>query len=382
MRVLMTTDTIGGVWSHSLQLCRSFERHGVDIVLATMGAPATAAQMADARALRNVSLRTSAWRLEWMEDPWRDVAAAGEWLLRLADAERPDVVHLNGFAHGALPWKVPVLTAGHSCVTSWWRAVNGEDPPREWLRYRTTVAAGLRAADLVVAPTRAMLGALHEHYGPFRDSVVIPNGCDGGGLPLGLRDAFGRYVRRPAAEPLVLAAGRVWDDAKNLRILGDVAADVAWPVFGAGADAGPDGVRRQLAGVHHLGQLTPAALHHWYRRAAIFVHPALYEPFGLAPLEAALQHCALVLADIPSLREVWGDAAIFADPRDAGAIAAAINRLSADPVLLVARADAAYRRALTFTAQRMARGYHAAYQQICTVRPRTDTMPEALTCAS
>ena len=41
-------------------------------------------------------------------------------------------------------------------------------------------------------------------------------------------------------------------------------------------------------------------------RASIYALPARYEPFGLSILEAALSGAALVLGDIPSLREVWG----------------------------------------------------------------------------
>ncbi|MEB3829625.1 glycosyltransferase [Phormidium sp. CCY1219] len=60
--------------------------------------------------------------------------------------------------------------------------------------------------------------------------------------------------------------------------------------------------------------MSPEELSHWYARAAIYAFPARYEPFGLSVLEAALSGCALVLGDIPRLREMWGDAAVFANP--------------------------------------------------------------------
>ena len=49
---------------------------------------------------------------------------------------------------------------------------------------------------------------------------------------------------------------------------------------------------------------------------AILAAPALYEPFGLGVLEAAQAGAALVLGDIPTLRELWDGAATFVDPRD------------------------------------------------------------------
>lgn len=69
-----------------------------------------------------------------------------------------------------------MLAVGHSCVLSWWRAVKKEDAPARYDRYRRAVSSGLRAADIVVAPTRAMLDQLELFYGPLRRSRVIYNG--------------------------------------------------------------------------------------------------------------------------------------------------------------------------------------------------------------
>jgi glycosyltransferase involved in cell wall biosynthesis len=62
-------------------------------------------------------------------------------------------------------------------------------------------------------------------------------------------------------------------------------------------------------------------------RASIYVHPARYEPFGLAILDAALAGCALVLGDIPSLRELWHDAAIFVPTEDAARLSRELTAL-------------------------------------------------------
>jgi glycogen(starch) synthase len=178
----MTADTIGGVWTYALELTRALAPHGVEVRLATMGAPLSAAQRKEVRAVANLSVSESNFKLEWMKDPWRDVRLSSEWLLRLADQFEPDVAHLNGYCHGALDWRAPVLIVGHSCVASWWKAVKGEDAPADWDRYRSEVARGLAEADLVIAPTRAMLDALAEHYGPQPNSRVVPNGRAGAPL--------------------------------------------------------------------------------------------------------------------------------------------------------------------------------------------------------
>ena len=66
------------------------------------------------------------------------------------------------------------------------------------------------------------------------------------------------------------------------------------------------------------GELNEAELRHLYTRASIFVGTSRYEPFGLSPLEAALSRCALLLNDIPSFREIWGESACYFQTNDAG----------------------------------------------------------------
>jgi glycogen synthase len=382
MKILMTADTVGGVWTYALDLAGGLDRFGAEITVATMGPLPGEAQRDEVRACRNVRLVSGDYRLEWMPDPWNDVTAAGEWLLALEQKLQPDVVHLNGYAHATLPWSAPVLVAAHSCVCSWWRGVHGHDAPQEWDTYRDAVRAGLAAADLVVAPTRAFLDELAALYGTPRAARVIPNGRDMHRLPLGARDAFGRYARVPSLpEPIILAAGRLWDPAKNMTALAQAAQRLPWPVYVAGSTNPPDGGVRSLGGLHHLGALAPAALRQWYGRASIFVHPALYEPFGLAPLEAALCRTALVLSDIPSLREVWEDAAVYVPAGDPDALAAALLALTRDPPLLSRRAEAAMRRAQRMTAHGMGAAYHDMYRQLLRGTP-LGAAAEAKPCTS
>src|SRR5579871_2877583 len=135
-RVLMTADTVGGVWTYAVDLIGGLAAHRIDVALATMGERPSEQQRAQLRALPNVELFESSFRLEWMDDPWRDVERAGDWLLEIENRTQPDAIHLNGYAHAALPWNAPVLVAAHSCVLSWWRAVLQADAPREYDRYR------------------------------------------------------------------------------------------------------------------------------------------------------------------------------------------------------------------------------------------------------
>jgi glycogen(starch) synthase len=370
MKVLMTADTIGGVWTYALELARGLQRHGIHVVLATMGRPLSASQTAEVARLTDVSVHETSYQLEWMPAAWSDVDRAGEWLLDLENEMRPDVIHLNGYAHGALPWMAPTIVVGHSCVRSWWEAVRGSAVSDEWDVYTERVRSGLAAANAVVAPSHAMLGALVRHYGPLSHALVIPNGRDE------------RLFAPARKEPFVFAAGRVWDEAKNIAALDDVAAELPWPTFVAGADVAPDGRRRPLANAETLGVLDQQTMAWWLARAGIYAFPALYEPFGLSVLEAALSGCALVLGDIPSLREVWGDAATFVPPNDRAALARALRWLCEDSTLRGAHAARARRRALLYDTERMAESYIALYGSLRTGRSANTSQRESLSCAS
>jgi glycogen(starch) synthase len=199
-----------------------------------------------------------------------------------------------------------------------------------------------------------MLWDLRREHG-LVDGAVIPNGRESG------------WVTEREKQPLVLAAGRLWDPAQNLIALAGATADLSWPVVIVGETAAPGGepvTRDAPANVSFPGPLNGAALGELMLRAGIYAAPALYEPFGLGPLEAGLAGCALLLGDIPSLREVWGDAAWFVDPRDPAAIRTGLRILSNDEALRTELGERARRRAEHYTPERMASGYLNLYRNL------------------
>lgn len=345
----MTADPIGGVWTHAMELSRGLQKEGIEVLLATMGGPLTRDQVNEAASIDTVEVRTSDFKLESMQDPWKDVDAAGKWLMELEQDFQPDVIHLNGFAHAALGWSSPCLVTAQSCMLSWWRAVKQEQIPVEWQEYRRRTTQGLQAADLVIAPTRSMLKSLESHYGALRNSEVIYNGRT--------PEMF-RVTRK---EPFILSAGRLWDAAKNVSTLASVARRLPWPVLVGGDNASPNGVEMQLGNVQLLGRLSARAMAALYSRAAIYALPARYEPSGLSVLEAALSRCALVLGDIPTLRELWDDAAIFVPSLDAIALEKVLLNLIGDPDRLNGMAERALVRARQLTSRRMSAAYLSAY---------------------
>jgi glycosyltransferase involved in cell wall biosynthesis len=332
-RVLLTGDTVGGVWTFTLDLAEGLIASGVEVCLATFGGIRTAPD------IPGLTWLASNYKLEWMEDAWSDVEEAGRWVLAIAEQFQPDVIHLNTLCHGALPWQAPVVTTVHSCVVSWWAAVKREPLPGSWSRYRWEVQRSLQSSDLVTAPSHEMAASTRENYG--LNACVIPNG----------RSA--KLFRQGLKEPFILSAGRLWDEGKNVSALTNIAPRLPWPVFLAGDNQGLD-----LRGTRLLGQLSAAELASWYARAAIYALPARYEPFGLSVLEAALSGCALVLGDIPSLRELWRDAALFVSPQD---LEPALRRLIENARERETLARRAQARAREYSQSRMVASYLDAY---------------------
>ncbi|MBJ6726081.1 glycosyltransferase family 4 protein [Geomonas sp. Red875] len=348
-RVLMTADAVGGVWSYALELARGLAGYGVEVILAVMGTPPTADQLREVRGIRNIALHRKPFALEWMEDPWDDVDRAGRWLLELADELGPDLVHLNGYVHAALPWKCPCVVVAHSCLYSWWDAVRQGVTPEKYRRYRDAVRRGLSCASVVAAPSGAMLSSLERFYLPLGKTRVIHNGRSRRRFKPGCKENF------------VLSVGRLWDEAKNVDAVMKSAGTVPWPVYVAGPEGHPEGGLVPLQNVNRLGQLSPKRLASWFARASIYAHPARYEPFGLTILEAAMSRCALVLGDIPSLRELWKDAALFVPPDDTEALAAQLRLLCEDRERREQMAQKAFARSLDFSPAKMAAQYLDAY---------------------
>jgi len=354
VKILMTTDSVGGVWSYSMELCKALgSLDECEVVLACMGGRLGTAEREEALGLPNVELHEAGYRLEWMENPWSDVEQAAHWVESLLQDSRADLLHLNCYGPAIRDYDVPVLLTVHSCVHSWWRATRGSEPDPSWKRYRDCVIRALYSASRVIAPTAATLDATlacYEEVNLSGRAQVIYNGID---------PADWTASRTPSAR-FIFGVGRVWDEAKNLRQLAAVAPYLNCPVLIAG-----DGeLDRHVPGVLLLGAQSRSRLVPYYRRAAIFAHPARYEPFGLAVLEAALCGCPLVLGDIPSLRELWDGVAAFADPDDAQAWRETLARLLDRPAERRSRGSAARARALRYGGKNMAAAYAAQYRRL------------------
>ena len=353
LTILMTADTVGGVWTYALELIEALKPFGVKVHLATMGRLASPSQRRQTAAISNLYLHESPYQLEWMDNPWEDVEKAGRWLLQLEKELKPHLIHLNNYCHGQLNWKAPVLMVGHSCVLSWWKAVKGEKAPQQYQRYAKEVKEGLQAADVVTAPTKSYLECLEKWYGPLPTGSVIPN-------------SRRKSLFKPSAkEEYILSMGRLWDEAKNISALATAAKELSWPVKIAGDATNPtNGKTAEYPNLQLLGHLSQEETARQLSKSAIYVMPAKYEPFGLSVLEAALSGCALVLGNIPSLRENWTGVACFINPDKPEELTEQLEYLINHPEVREEMGKSAQKRAAAFTPENQAKMYINKYQEL------------------
>lgn len=142
------------------------------------------------------------------------------------------------------------------------------------------------------------------------------------------------YARRPRRQRLVLA-GMPGFHAQSVRTFID---DL------------------QLADAVALtGWIPREALYELYAHAYACVIPSTFEGFGMPVLEALASGIPTACSDIPALRESAGDAALFFDPMDEDAIAAALDCITEDEIVRRTLAEAGPRQARPFTWERTAR---------------------------
>jgi glycosyltransferase involved in cell wall biosynthesis len=355
----MTADAVGGVWTYATSLARELCGQGAEITLVTLGPPPRRSQLREVADIEGLNLHSTHLALEWMDPEGRDLPRALTELAAIERQVRPDIVHLNGFREAIRDWKAPVVIVAHSCVRSWWLACRGEEPtePR-WHQYIANVREGLDYADSWVAPTRACRDSIQSLYAPPALGRVIWNGIGGVAVPPPFKSPRDK-------QPFILAAGRLWDEAKNVAMLARIAKRLPWPTQVAGPTAaGGDAASVPLPDVELLGELPLSMLREEMRRAAIFVAPALYEPFGLSILEAAHAGCALVLSDIPSLRELWDGAAAFVEPGDDAALLDALLHLIQDKEKRLTLQLSAAQHARRYPLSAMADSYAKLYDEL------------------
>ncbi len=231
------------------------------------------------------------------------------------------------------------------------------------LLYSLLVPAALRRADAVITVSDAekthILGRHPVANGRIHAvHLGAPNGRAAG-------EGTSASNETSANRPFVLWVGTLIARKNPQGVIDAVARvsqDTPLDLIVAGASQpgllkGGLSLPQELQGrVHFHGQINDiAGLRRLYESAIALVFPSFYESFGLPPLEAMRFGCPVIASDIPALREICGDAALYADPRQPADIARRIRGLLNDPALRAELRERGLRRAAFFTWERCAR---------------------------
>ena len=359
MHILVTTDTAGGVWVYTQELVSGLLRRGDRVTLVSFGGLPRPDQTVWMQEFPNLDFRPTDYKLEWMQDSEGDIQSSKRLLKSIVNETQPDLLHLNQFCYGDLDIPIPRVVVAHSDVLSWWEQVEGGKPGESpWIVwYRETVKRGLAAADVVITPSGWMLGAIRKHYLDPAYGLVIYNGR-----------TPSRFSTSTQKEDVVLSVGRMWDKAKQISLVSAIPDHVSVWIAGGTREPASESADNNLPhspNCSFLGEQSQPELRDLFAQSAIYAATSRYEPFGLAPVEAAFSKCAIVANDIPVFRELWGSSVCYFQTNNGEDLASRVRVLTSDRELCRQYGEAAYQRASRlFTAERMVEEYRLLYRNV------------------
>ena len=296
------------------------------------------------------------------------------WPERYASFAGVDLFHA---AHNVLPRNLPcpsVVTIHDTLAIEKTNLID-----RDWgelikrFYYPCAVWRALRRATRLIATTEAMVETIDTLCPGARARVTV--------IPMAVGEMFvppsnSESARKRAAKiigteaPYFLVVGQ-----NNLRKQHRMAlegfargAPASWRLVLVQRQDGGRGLHTLAESLHlnervvWLGAVEQSEMIALYQSARALIQPSLYEGFGLPVIEAMACGCPVIASDLPTLREVAGDAAIFAPPRDVAGFARAINTMARCDEKCAALRMAARERAKAFSWDSCARATLDVYR--------------------
>jgi glycosyltransferase involved in cell wall biosynthesis len=249
---------------------------------------------------------------------------------------------------------------------------------RESARYYGQIDQAVRRADHIIADSEntrqdilRMLGAppdkvsvVYLAASPLYRPIILAQARQWAAQKFGITDDFILFVGtiEPRKNlPTLLQAYRQLLTAYKMDVGLVLVGEEGWLY-----DEIPELVTkwRLVDRVRFLGRVPNEDLLHLYNAAGVLAHPALYEGFGLTPLEAMACGTPVVVSNASSLPEVVGDAGLLVEPRDVDAWAAALWRVFADDALRDELSQKALARSRYFSWGRTARQTLRIYERV------------------
>jgi len=360
-------DPIGGMQNHTATLtrCLDAQGHAQTVVTSRLAGPRGVTRLGRSAVVHRTGLPLPWLRQLWALDALRVVL---RWRARPVDVvhahQGEDLATLPLARLAARRHRCPLVVTVHCSV--------GHTLTGRGLRTRLLRALGgwversaLRRADAVVVLTDRTAAALAADGVPAARVHTIPSGFDPGLFAGGSPDVFphvarprigyvGRLAPQKRVDRLVEAFGRMREPA-SLVVVGD----------------GPDrervhGLAAGLPRVHLSGFVEHTAVPAVLASLDVLVLPSAYEEMGSVLTEAMALGLPVVASDVGGIPEVVrdGQTGLLVPPGDVDALAAALDRLAADPDLRARLSAEAGARAAGYAWPRLAARVAAVYAQV------------------
>jgi glycogen(starch) synthase len=363
-------DPIGGMQNHTGTLTRFLDAQGhrQTVLTSRLAGPRGTTRIGGSATVHRTGLPIPRLRQLWA------LAAVPAALRRLP--EPVDVVHAHqGEDLAVLPLarlaarrhRCPLVITVHCSVG---HTVGGRSLRARLLRVvgGWIERATLRRVDAVVVLTDRTTAALLADGVPAERVTTIPSGFDPDLFAASHADLFsdvarprigyvGRLTQQKQVDLLVRAFGRMREPA-SLVVVGDGPERERIRALAA---ASPHADRITLAGfVDH--STVPAVL----AALDVLVLPSVYEEMGSVLTEAMAVGVPAVASDVGGIPEVVrdGETGLLVPPGDVDALAAALDRLAADPDLRAQLASGARDRARVYAWPHLAAQVAAVYLRV------------------
>jgi len=255
-----------------------------------------------------------------------------------------DVLHVPSYRRLLWPRPCPLVATIHDLAPF---HVSGKYDPARMFYGKVVVRRLARRQDEIIAISTNTAQDIERFFGiPLARQNIVLNGIDHTRFCPGDRgEARAQAASRwQLSGPFFLYLSRLEHPAKNhVRLLDaydrfKAATRSPWLLALGGSDwHGAEVIHAAAqsspnrADIRFLGFVADADLPVLYRAADAFVYPSLFEGFGLPPVEAMACGCPVVASTRGALAEVVAEAALRIDPLDVSALAAALERVAADP---------------------------------------------------
>ncbi len=355
LMVLIVSMPVGGVESQVLSVVQRLNREKYHVTICCIKEPGTLGEKASDKGIKVISLGLMKSSRFSFSIPLRISGVLKE--------NKIDILWTHQYVAN-LYGRIAALLSGTKGITSTYHALY--DKPKKhrsifnhFLSYRT---------DALAAVSRAVAEDMKsfDHVSPGKVSI-IHNGIDIPFFDINETQAECRKkLGLPEEEILIGAVGRLSEE-KNHKVMIEAVNMLPEKVKGVIVGDGKlEGPLREAGGkrIYFLTKMEHALLPYALKAMDIFCFPSLWEGFGLALVEAMAAGLPPVSSDIPTLREVAGEGALYFPSDSAVELANILKSLIDDPAERKLLGDKARKRAAVFSIDNTVKAYENLFAEI------------------